>query len=512
MVANSFASGSVSSGQSRRFSDISSIQSFSSFSSDSSSAQPLSRQFPARYSGGRELSLARVQDNFEENSQIIGDKIFLCLFDKSLDHEKKAEDIKVINFLIAKCGFDVELQGRLLKNVSSKLHSDFKEISLREIFAEDLDGNQKPVSQQQYDDFFAQILLGEKIKSALENLNKKDVAKEQKSSNKIGQDALISLLNLNSAVKNLSNDFGKIKIIDDSPKSAKSQSILMEVMIEENQELLSKLRNFYTKTKAQMVSSQIAVEKSANSNFSIKYSDVAFSTNILASLNFGQYKDEIDELLGGVNRQRSLLEPYHKNQEWALMQHKLSSHSFSDFTSSCRSLKKTHSHDDKIDYTRSISSLSLSKLPFPLKTQLSEQQKINQRALRYLDLGIENLVNLKKNLDFACEQKSSHGLKSVITPAERDLVNDINIERSRLFLDSRSFQQRSERDCASFSRPSNSEDSFANDMSKLPAPVSKRPSTDPRLDLSLLSNNCAPSNSPRSPILIGLESLSLGRF
>jgi len=353
----------------------------------------------------RTLSLIQAQKIFEENSQIIGDKIFLCLFDKSRDHKKKAEDIKVINSLIAKYGFDDDLQGRLLENVSSKLHLDFKKISLQEIFNEDIDESKKLLSQSEYDSFFTKIKFGEEIKSFIKNLYNLDIAKESKSPNKIGQ-AIISLFKLNSAVKNLSKDLGKIKIINDGPKSLDQQPILTKVIIEENQELFSKLRNFYTKTEKEIVPSYHVVNESASWDFSLTFSNLTVENKVLSSLNFGQYKDEIDKLLSAVNRQRTKLIGYYDNKEWAYEPFKLfSSPSGSEHTGvrvkEQSNLESTFSHQSNLSFSNPN----------------SPELKINERVARHLKLGIENLAELKKNLT-DIESAITEDSNNIITSSE----------------------------------------------------------------------------------------------
>ena len=360
-------------------------------------------QYPKQIHDSRELSKAAHEANLEENSQFISDKIFLCLFDKKCDYKEKTIKISTINELIANHEFDRDLQERLLKKISSKLHSDFKKISLQEIFAENIDDGEKILSKKEYEDFFNKITHGQKIKLRIETLNERDLVKEKKLSYETGQDALILLMNLNRAVKNLSKDLLDINIIYQATNKEYLQKSLSGFLDGKNQELFSKLENFYTDTKDKITSLQLADEKSASSDFSLRYSSSELAKKAPASFNFGQCRGQIEELLGGVDRVGSLLKMFdYKKLEW--------------ITTPYISLTPTKSSENfslnKTTTTASSSFLSSGFCPFTGNpVHFSEEEKINQRALRCLDLGMENFKILKENLNSIDPQASNGATK-----------------------------------------------------------------------------------------------------
>ena len=387
-------------------------------SSPSSSAtpsklpHPLSAQYPRQEHDSRVLSLAALEANLEKNSQVISDKIFLCLFDKKCDYEEKTIKISTINKLISNHEFDRDSQERLLKKISSKLHSDFKKILLQEIFAEDIDDGEKILSKKEYEDFFRNITHGQKIKSTIETLNERDLVKEKKLSYETGQDALILLMKLNRAVKNLSEDLHNINIINEATNKECLQTSLSEFLDGNNQELFSKLGNFYTDTIDKITSLQLADEKSASSDFSLRYSSSKLAKKAPASFNFGHCRGQIKELLGDVNRAGSLLlkELDYEKQKRILGPNTnlllTSPKPSADF-----SLKKKTP-------TASSSFLSSGFCPFTGNpAHISKNEKINLRALRYLFLGMENINKiLRENLDSIDPQASNGATKYKFPP------------------------------------------------------------------------------------------------
>ena len=134
----------------------------SSSATPSKLPHPLSAQYPRQEHDSRVLSLAALEANLEKNSQVISNKIFLCLFDKKCNYKEKTIKISTINKLISNHKFDRYLQERLLNKISSKLHSDFKKISLQEIFAEKIDDGEKILSKKEYEDFLETLLMVKK--------------------------------------------------------------------------------------------------------------------------------------------------------------------------------------------------------------------------------------------------------------------------------------------------------------------------------------------------------------
>ncbi|NCA28835.1 MAG: hypothetical protein EBS92_06155 [Proteobacteria bacterium] len=373
----------------------------SSSATSSKLPHPLSAQYPRQEHDSRALSLVKLNANLEENSQVISDKIFLCLFDK--------DDglVETINKLISNHEFDRDSMEHLLKKISSKLHSDFKKISLQEIFAEDIDDGEKILSKKKYEDFFNKITHGQKIKSKIETLNERDLVKEKKLSYETGQDALILLMKLNRAVKNLSKYLRNINIINEATNKECLQTSLSEFLDGNNQELFSKLGNFYTDTIDKITSLQLADEKSASSDFSLRYSSSKLAKKAPASFNFGHCRGQIKELLGDVNRAGSLLlkELDYEKQKRIL----------GPYTEILLTPTKSSENFPLNKKTRKASSSFLSSgfCPFTGNpAHISKNEKINLRALRYLFLGMENINKiLRENLDSIDPQASNGALK-----------------------------------------------------------------------------------------------------
>lgn len=176
--------------------------------------------------------------------------------------------------------------------------------------------------------------------------------------------------------------------------------------MEKNQELFSKLGNFYTDTIDKITSLQLADEKSASSDFSLRYSSSKLAKKAPASFNFGHCRGQIKELLGDVNRAGSLLLKeldYEKqkrilgpNTEILLTPTKSSENFSLDTTTT----------------TANSSFLSSGFCPFiGNPAHISENEKINLRALRHLDLGMKELIILIKNLNSIDPQASNGATK-----------------------------------------------------------------------------------------------------